>query len=250
VVAAVSACATAPHHPARPIPTTTTPAPAPTLAVAAPVPADPRVGALFLGAGSLHTCTAAVVDSTAGDLILTAAHCVADGFDTTFVPGFTDAAEAPDPWHVDAVYLDPRWTSANDPMADYAIARVSRASGGELSPGGGMTLGAAPGPGTVVAVTGYALGEGGGPIGCRAATTIAPGGFPSLPCAGLVAGVSGAPWVVDSTITGLVGGLDGGGCDENLSYSPPLDAAVQTLLQRAEQGGPGDTAPTAFDDGC
>ena len=79
---------------------------------------------------------------------------------------------------------------------------------------------------------------------------MAPGGFPSLPCAGLIDGTSGAPWTTGSTITGLVGGLDGGGCDENVSYSPPFDDGVVQLLTRAQAGGPADPAPTVFDDDC
>ena len=51
---------------------------------------------MFLGAGDLHTCTAGVLDSKDGDLILTAAHCVAEGIDTTFVAGFHDAADPAD----------------------------------------------------------------------------------------------------------------------------------------------------------
>ena len=61
-------------------------------ATAKPVPPDPRVGAVFLGGGLLHTCTGGVLDSAAGDLILTAAHCVAEGVDATFVAGLKDTA--------------------------------------------------------------------------------------------------------------------------------------------------------------
>jgi hypothetical protein len=165
------------------------------------------------------------------------------------VPGFDDTAAPEDTWQVDTVYLDPRWLDSRNPIADFAIARVSRAAGG-VPAVGGLTLGSSPAVGTAVTVTGYPLGEGGGPIGCQAVIAEAVGGFPSLPCAGLVAGVSGAPWVAGTTITGVVGGLDGGGCDENLSYSSPFDESVQALLQRAEAGGPGDTAPAAFEDGC
>ena len=64
------------------------------------------------------------------------------------------------------------------------------------------------------------------------------------------AGFSGAPWITGSTVSGVIGGLDGGGCDDEVSYSPPFDDAVTALLARAEAGGPGDGAPTAFDDGC
>jgi hypothetical protein len=221
-------------------------------AVAQPVSADPRVGAVFVGDGPVHTCTASVLDSARGDLILTAAHCLADGLDATFVPGFDAAAQAQDPWHLDAVYLDSRWLDGQDPLADYAIARVSRDRGDTPGhqAGGGLALGTAPRPGTPVTVTGYQVGIGGGPIGCRAPTAVAADGFPAVPCEGLVAGVSGAPWVAGSVVTGLVGGLDGGGCDEDLSYSPPFDGHIERLLARAEAGGPADAAPAADDDGC
>ncbi|OBK74213.1 serine protease [Mycobacterium sp. 1274761.0] len=235
---------------------TAAPTPRPTMprpAAAAPVAPDPRVGALFLGAAELHTCTAAVLDSTTGDLILTAAHCVAADIDTTFVAGFSDTADPARIWRVQSTYLDPRWLSARDPLADFAILRVARDGGGsvEAEAGGGLAIGTAPKPGTMISVTGYALGVGGGPIGCTAATQLAPGGgFPSLPCGGLIGGTSGAPWISGPTVTGLVGGLDGGGCDENVSYSPPFDDGVAALLARAEAGGPGDPAPQVFDDPC
>lgn len=216
--------------------------------------ADPRIGAVFLGASDLHTCTGSVLDSARGDLILTAAHCLADGIDATFVAGFDDQSSSADTWQIDTIYLDPRWVAAQDPLADFAIARVSSAAGDSIESriGGGLALGPAPAPGTTVAVTGYGVGVGGGPIRCRSATATT-AGFPSLSCSGLVAGVSGAPWTTGaqgSTVTGLVGGLDGGGCDDAVSYSPPFDGAITRLLTRAEAGGSGDEAPTAFDDGC
>jgi hypothetical protein len=229
-----------------------------TTAVATPVTAqavrlDPRVGAVFLGSASLHTCTGAVLDSARGDLILTAAHCVAQGIDTTFVAGFNNDAAPDAVWHVDAVYLDPRWVHNQDPLADFAIARVSHDTGGtvQAQAGAGLTLAPAPEPGTTVTITGYAMGVGGGPIGCRTATVPSTKGFPTLPCAALVDGVSGAPWVTGSKVTGLIGGLYGGGCDDQSpSYSPPFDAAITALLARAQAGGPADDAPTVFDDDC
>jgi len=223
-----------------------------TMPTATPVPSDPRVGAVFLGGGSLHTCTGAVLDSAEGDLILTAAHCVAEGIDANFVAGLLNDSAPEDVWHIDAVYLDPRWLTNQDPLADFAIARVSRVAGGTIraQAGGGLTLGPAPTPGTVVTVTGYAMGVGGGPIGCHAATAPAAKGFPSFACGALADGLSGSPWIRDSTVVGLIGGLDGGGCDENVSYSPPFDHAIRQLLARAETGGPADAAPTVFDDDC
>lgn len=236
----------------QPEPEVTSQAPEPTKMSAAPVRPDARVGALFLGAGDLHTCSAGVLDSKDGDLILTAAHCVAEDVDTTFVAGFKDNADPADIWKVDAIYLDPRWVQNQDPLADFAILRVTRDGGGtvEDAAGGGLTIGLAPKPGTEVTVTGYGLGVGGDPIGCKAVTELAPGGFPLLPCGGLVDGTSGAPWTTGQVVTGLIGGLDGGGCDENISYSPPFDGALAALLARAEDGGPADSAPAVFDDDC
>ena len=224
----------------------------PTGPAARPVPPNPAVGALFVGTPWVHTCSAAVLDSVAADLILTAAHCLAGGVDATFVPGFADDAADEDTWRVDAVYLDQRWVQNQDPRADFAVARVSRQGGGSLRSlaGGGLALGSAPPPGAVVTVTGYEMGVGGGPTSCTGTVTHAKDGYPALPCAGLVDGFSGAPWLVGSTVTGLVGGLDGGGCDEKISYTAPFDDTVHRLRDRAQAGGPGDDPPTDFDDEC
>lgn len=212
---------------------------------AGPVPPDTRVGAVFLGGGDLHTCTGSVLHSAGGDLVLTAAHCLAAGLPTAFVPGFSGSAARAEVWTVDTVYLDPRWVVAQGPRADYAIARVSRADGAaiEAQAGPALSLGAAPAPGTRVSVVGYPVGVGGTPIGCQADTTLTQGTYPTLPCAGLVDGTSGAPWIDGSTVTGVIGGLDGGGCEENVSYSAPFDEPTTALLARAEAGGPGDVPP-------
>jgi hypothetical protein len=232
--------------------TPSSPPPPPTSARAAPVDPDRVVGAVFLGASDLHTCTGSVLRSSTGNLILTAAHCLTSDYPTTFVPGFSGQTGPAGTWNVDAIYLDPRWLVNQDPLADFAIARVSRREGGSVESlvGTGLTLGTAPAAGTVVSVTGYPLSVGGAPIGCRVPTGTASAGFPSLQCTGLVAGTSGAPWRTSSTVVGLVGGLDGGGCEENLSYSSPFDGRVVELLHRAEAGGPADTAPEVFDDEC
>ena len=102
----------------------------------------------------------------------------------------------------------------------------------------------------MVTVTGYAMGDGGGPVGCRAATAKATQGFPSLPCEGVVDGLSGAPWITGSTVTGMSVASTAAGVKTKVSYSPPFDDAITRLLTRAEAGGAGDDAPTVFDDDC
>lgn len=219
---------------------------------AAPVHPDPRVGAIFLGHDHTHFCTGAVLHSTKGDLMLTAAHCLGPGVPTTFVPGFAGKAAPADRWMVDAAYFDPRWLADKDPRSDYAIARVSRPGGGsvEAVAGSALTLGTAPARGGRVTVIAYPAGIGVTPVGCTAGTSTADGGYPELPCTGLAAGTSGAPWIVGSSVTGVIGGLHNGGCAENVSYTSPFDQHVAELLARAEAGGPGDVPPNAFEDDC
>jgi hypothetical protein len=223
-------------------------------AVAGPVDPDRRVGAIFINDGPLHVCTGSVVHSAGGNLVMTAAHCLAGASKITFVPGFAgDAAPAPaDVWKADAVYLDPRWTASKDPHADYAIVRVSNDAGVSVESyvGLALTLGTAPLPGSHVSVLGYPAGVGGSPIGCQASTSVNETGFPLLSCEGLVDGTSGAPWVSGTTLTGLIGGFERGGCAANVSYSAPFDAQTAQLLARADAGGPADPVPNDLDDRC
>lgn len=251
----VTSCARPPHHASI----STTPAPKPGSSVqrlsepesAAP---DPRVGAIFRGVsqegGNLHVCTGSVVHSAGGDLVLTAAHCLLGEMDATFVPGFAGEATTTDTFTVDEVYFDARWIASRDPRADYAIAKVRGAGPVERRAGAALSLSAAPPAGSRVRVTGYPAGVGGRPIACEGATGVTEGGFPSLPCKGLVDGTSGAPWISGSTVVGVVGGFEGGGCTESVSYSAPFDERTTQLLARAEAGGPGDSPPADYDDTC
>lgn len=221
-------------------------------AVAGPMDPDLRIGPIFVDGATEHVCTGAVVHSTSGNLVITAAHCLGGAAKVAFVPGFAGNAQPTDVWVADAVYLDPRWIADKDPRADYTIARVSSLAGGsvESRTGLALTLGTAPSAGTYVTVMGYPSGVGGSPIGCQAITWLNDGGYPSLACEGLVGGTSGAPWVNGTTITGLIGGLQGGGCAENVSYSAPFDEHVKELLERANAGGPGDAVPKGVPDSC
>lgn len=223
------------------------------VAIAAqPMPSMPAVGALFLGATDTHTCTGTVVRSRSRNLVVTAAHCLAQGYPATFVPGFDTKAAPDNVWTVDAVYLDPRWVAAQDPQADYAFLRVSRPGGGAIEAVAGTppSLGFTPADFSGVTVIGYPLGVGGGPIGCDTIAGLDSGGFQSLQCGGLVDGTSGAPWIRGREIIGVIGGRDGGGCKDSVSYSARFDAATTALLARAEGGGPGDAAPNTFDSLC
>src|ERR1700753_4351107 len=49
---------------------------------------DPRVGAVFLSGNDLHACTGSVLHSAAGNLVLTAAHCLSGGGPVRFFSRF------------------------------------------------------------------------------------------------------------------------------------------------------------------
>ena len=222
---------------------------------AAPVPPDPRVGAVFLGGSRCTPAAASVLRLAGGDLILTAAHCVADGVDATFVAGLHDDCSADDDvWQVDAVYLDPRWIQNQDPLADFAIARVSRdaAARWRRRRRWPRRSGRSPKPGTDRHR--HRLRAGRRRRTDRlpgTATADAPSGFPSLRVRRVGRRPVGAPWIDGSTVTGVIGGLDGGGCETKASRTRRRSTTPSTqLLRRAEAGGPADDAPTVFDDDC
>ena len=80
------------------------------------------VGALFTltpsGQISSHFCTASVVDSPAGDLLITAAHCVTGraANQVAFVPDYSNGQQPFGVWTVSQIMIDQRWQSRPTPM--------------------------------------------------------------------------------------------------------------------------------------
>ncbi len=73
-----------------------------------------------------HDCTATVVDSPHGDVLLTAAHCVAgSGAGMVFAPGFHDGISPEGRWTVTAAHLAPGWLKSQDPHDDFAFLTVA-----------------------------------------------------------------------------------------------------------------------------
>ncbi len=218
-------------------------------AVAHSVDAIPQIGAVFLGDTPLHTCSGSVLDSATGDLILTAAHCVVGpGVGISFAPGYANGISPFGVWRVTQIFVDPEWTATQDPQHDYAIARVARRPGLstiESVVGGGLRLAPAPQVGTDVTIVGYGLGLNDKPLSCTAGARLVDG-FPSSPCTGFVDGTSGGPWVVDDTLTGVIGGRYQGGCNDQGLYSSAFGDAARALLHRAETATAGDVAPIAL----
>lgn len=222
--------------------------------------ADPRtvatVGALFPATvASPHTCTAGVIDSPTGNVIVTAAHCVVgSGVGMIFVPGYDDGGAPYGSWTVTKAYAAAGWITSQDPKMDYVFLVVSPLSTNTTaaplqSVTGGNVLGTAPGAGQRVTVAGYQVGRDDQPVICAPIVYLT-GEYPSFDCAGYAAGTSGAPWIVGyesstgaGTITAVIGGLNQGGCSTSTSYSAPFTTATRQLLARAMAGGPADILP-------
>ncbi len=233
----------------------------PAARAAAPSPVRGSVGELFAAGSSSPSCTASVVRSVPGNVVLAAAHClVGTGAGTRFVPGYAGGARPYGTWTVTAAYVDRRWRLSRDPLHDYAFLvlagqviagrrrQVQELTGAErLSSAGPLTA--------EVAVPAYMSGR---QVSCTAAT-YRTGAFSSFDCGGFAGGTSGSPWRLapapapgagDPSVVGVIGGLHQGGCFPWTSYSAPFDSATAAVFTRAATGGAADVLPVPGGDGC
>jgi V8-like Glu-specific endopeptidase len=234
-------------------------------AAAAPVSAGPfgsptAVGPLFLGGlGQPHGCTASVVASPAGNVIVTAAHCLAGpGTAVVFAPGYANGVAPYGMWNVVAAYGNPAWLNGGDTTADYAFLVVVPSASNPTQASvqsvvGANVLGTQPAASMDVTMSGYPMGTGSSTVVCTR-TVIYDGSYPTSTCPGFVGGTSGGPWVTSvggvSTVTGVVGGLHQGGCNADVTYTAPFTAATLAVYNEAITGAPADSFPTAGSDGC
>jgi V8-like Glu-specific endopeptidase len=209
----------------------------------------PAVGALFTtSAGRLgkHFCSASVVSSPNGDLVITAAHCVSStGAGLEFVPGYDDGATPYGVWSVTKVYVDRAWSSSSDPDDDVAFLQVSQP--GSIVPIEDVTGAEQLGTGTParqsVEVIGYPESSG-QPIACRNWTSEPMPDQLEFDCSGYTDGTSGGPFLASvdplngqGTVVGVIGGFEQGGDLPQVSYSAMFGANVLKLYQAAVAGG-------------
>jgi len=223
--------------------------------------AIPAIGAVFPGGvGSAPNCTASVIRSSAGDVVLTSAHCLSGrGQGVQIAPGYHDGLTPYGVWDVTAVYADPRWVSTQDPQHDYVFLTVAaqQRQGRTVRLGDvvvGNTLGLAPRTGDHVQVVAYPFDADDYPVTCTTAT-YAFAGFPAFDCGGYVPGSSGAPWLIRTqghspVVGGIIGGLHQGGCLDHTSYSPRFDQDTLAVYDRAVRAGLSDTLPAPAADDC
>ncbi|MFE9370191.1 trypsin-like serine peptidase [Streptomyces sp. NPDC006711] len=207
----------------------------------------PVVG-VFEWPGGRRTCTAAVVDSGNGDLLVTAAHCLPlDG--AVFVPGHHDGVAPLGRWPVVAALADPRFTTARQGAEhwpyDWAFVRVARVGGKSVQEAVGSAFHVPPHPEELpadldrVTLIGHPHNRPGQHV-CTVDSAPAYGAFRQARCAGFSSGVSGSPWVIsaqegDGIVVGVLGGAEhGGGFLSDVSYTARFDAGVTALFEQAQ----------------
>ncbi len=205
------------------------------------------VGALFSrtasGQLSRHFCTASVVDSPAGDLVITAAHCVSGlaPSQVAFVPDYSHGQRPYGVWTVSQIIVDQRWLSSADPDDDFAFLIVGQ-PGSNLTLQvltGGEVLGIGESAGQTVRVAGYPDGQD-GLIACEnAALGFSPTQL-RFDCGGFTDGTSGSPMLAGShsaghadTVIGVIGGYQKGGDTPSVSYAARFGTQMATLYQTA-----------------
>jgi V8-like Glu-specific endopeptidase len=207
------------------------------------------VGGLFTetdGKLGTHFCTASVVHSAAGDLALTAAHCVYGRSGTmAFVPGYALGQTPYGVWQVTKVYTDGAWDAAQDPDHDVAFLKLADAPDGVPIENvtGAETLGTGLPAGELVQVIGYPD-DADQPVWCAGPAK----GFSAtqleFDCGGYPDGTSGGPFLADvnpatgqGTVIGVIGGYQQGGDTPQVSYAASFGASVAVLYAQAQSGG-------------
>jgi V8-like Glu-specific endopeptidase len=210
-------------------------------------PADgtSAVGALFSTSnGQLrsHFCTASVVHSPAGDLLVTAAHCVTGYSNTSpaglaFVPGYDNGYAPYGIWPVTRVFVDAAWESTADPDDDFAFLAVAQP--GNNTPiediTGSERLGIGQPPTDIVQVTGYPDGLD-QPVTCQNRASAFSSTQMQFDCDGYTDGTSGSPFLIHgdaatgaSTVIGVIGGYQRGGGSPDVSYAATFGVNVLAL---------------------
>lgn len=213
------------------------------------------VGALFTlsASGQLqnHFCTASVVDSPTGNLIVTAAHCMQGQRlgHIVFVPDYTAGLAPYGLWTVTHVIEDQPWLASGDPDDDFAFLVVSQ-RGGKIpvqNLTGGELVGVGESAGGSVVVAGYPNVQN-TPVSCEnTVTEFSPTQF-EFNCDGFTDGTSGSPLLADlapvgsgahstagtaATVIGVIGGYEQGGSTASVSYAARFSDRFEDLYQTA-----------------
>ena len=204
------------------------------------------VGALFYTASSnRHFCTASVVNSSTGNLVLTAAHCVYLGGyaqNLVFVPGYDDGAAPYGTWTVQKIIVANGWRQHQDPSLDYAYLKVvppPHSVGPIQAVTGGLSVGFTLRDAHSITVVGYNDTDQ-QPIRCATKSFKFSASQMKFYCRGFWDGTSGGPWIIGytgsgtGTVFGVIGGYEDGGFQSWASYSAIFWRTAPALFRQAE----------------
>lgn len=192
----------------------------------------------LLNPGGAHHCTASVVASPGGELLVTAAHCVYDGRGSRsglrFAPGYFDGNAPYGIWQVADVFVDDQWAESPDPDDDVAFLSVRPLHGRTIEElTGAHPLGVGYGPVNRVRLTGYPS-DRDRPVSCSGFSSPQSATQMRIECDGITGGTSGGPWITrDGSVIGVIGGYQRGGDTASVSYSPRFGDRVQALYDTA-----------------
>lgn len=207
-----------------------------------------RIGTVFeKDDHGAHFCTASVVQSPGRNMLITAAHCAFDADagkpvdDLVFAPDYRNGNEPTGLWKVNKVVVDDRWATSQDEDLDVAFLTVGPKDGKNIQDVlGGNSLGTDRGFNNEVKITGYPTSRD-TPISCQNRTTKFSDTQLRIQCTGFEGGTSGSPWLADydpkshtGTVIGVLGGHEGGGDEDDVSYAAYFDNDIAKLYQRAQ----------------
>jgi V8-like Glu-specific endopeptidase len=210
------------------------------------------IGALFTSSnGKLgsHFCSASVVSSPAGNLLITAAHCMqgrslSPAGSIVFAPGYRDGRFPHGTWVVTTEYVDAAWSRNQNPDDDVAFLVAGRKGTHIQRHTGAETL-KIDEPAQVVQVIGYPD-QTNEPITCTAPAREFDAHEMVFDCNNYTNGTSGGPLLAnvnaktgEGWVIGVIGGYENGGDTPNVSYSARFFSAILALYQTAISGGPG-----------
>jgi hypothetical protein len=212
----------------------------------------PTVGALFATTGNkAHFCTASVVDSPLGDVLVAAAHCVfgtAPASNIVYVPEYHNGHVPYDMWAVSNIWVMPGWASGHDPDLDFAFLTVSPIRGRQVQAvTGGLRIGFLLGYLQTIEVIGYNDTDN-EPVRCLTRSFKFRTNQMEFYCHDYRDGTSGGPWIIGwnpktgtGTVIGVIGGYEQGGSYEWASYSAYFGVDARSLLAVAEKVSPTPT---------
>jgi len=200
------------------------------------------VGGLFvrtLGLTVPHPfCTASVVNSSHGDLLLTAAHCLGKVpvSQMVFIPYYHGGTSPFGEYRVTSQTFPRRWFPGGNISRDYAFLTVS---GNVQARAGAEKLGTSYPLPRSARLEGYSLS--GDPVVCTGQpSSVARAGRKQLKfdCPGFSDASSGGPFLTRiaqksglGTIVGVIGGYQEGGGSTSVSYSSPFDFVALNLAR-------------------